>query len=400
MKLDKRFIAIGSFFYVETVLLFFHYKPGMGDVNLIVEGGKHILADINPYENFDFANSPISGIIFYFLSLTIPKYLFSMIIPLLNATGYLLFTRMICREIQIRIPAAIIFLPLLIPYRSLVSASQITGIVLLLILPWVSNVNKNLTLIASQIICASIALELKPQLVIPFLAFSFLKDIWDRRIWILTGILIAAHTIVFLRFEMKLDSKWVTSLLIRSENSLQNSLQVSGWKLLSYVYSNLAFWRTFSAILFLAFISRFHKFDSKVSQLLLSSIAPLMLTYQHLYDLIPLVIILLIAFEENKFGVFPIVYLALFLSLPVTRSQTILILTSVVLISAYLNSIKQIPKSIALVTVIMTPLWFLRNEPIEIQYSLLSFVMETLGFWVAFRFISVMSNSRSLIKKY
>lgn len=381
-------MALALIFYMETIALYFIYKPGLGDVNLIITGGRNILGGINPYERFDFGNSPSAGIFFYFISLLIPNLLLSVAIPLLNATGYLLFTRLVCQELNLRMPVLIVILPFLAPFRSVISAAQISGIVILLMIPWLYHRGKNSFSTIVQVPLAGFALELKPQIALSFLIYSAFRNPKDRRLWWLGGIVLAAHTVITLCVSRRLDLQWISSLRLRSERSLEDSPQVSGWKFLNYAYDDPTFWRIMSFFCYLLITIAIYRYKSKIAMLFLGSVAPLTLTYQHLYDLIPLVIFLILI-VENRTGLdVPLILFTLYLNLPIDMMEVLLLIFTSFLASRIRLPLVEILKHLFVASLIGIPLFWLRSEAIEIQYSYLSSVVIIPGIIIIGRYLS------------
>ncbi len=385
VKLSKRFLLVSLIFYIETIIVLFVYKPGLGDTNLIISGGGRIVEGINPYLGHNFGNSPIAGLVFYATSLFVPTLILGVVIPLLNATGYLLFAKVVSDQLKTQVPFALLLLPLLAPYRAMISAGQISGVVILLLIPiFIQTKNKKFA-IPVQTISAILAIELKPQIAVPFLICALAVNLKDIRIWTIALMGFVLHLFTYLFVSNKLDGQWLSSTIIRSRESLLDSPQISVWKYLNHLYTNPHFWRLVSTALFVLALFVVYMASRKGPLFVLGSIPPLFLTYQHLYDLLPIAIYLLIL-AENKIGrAFPYVVILTFVSLPINIPQFAVITLLIVAFKFFVTSQKFHITQIALLSSSLLPLFELRNETIEIQYSYLSGLIAIIGTLLATR---------------
>lgn len=368
-------IVVGAF-YLETIALYFYYRPGLGDARLIIDGGKHIVQGINPYVGFDFGNSPIAGLVAYSIYLVIPDLILEILIPVLNATGYLLFVKYASERFNTDINPFLLLLPLLSPYRSLISAGQISGIVLLFATIFVYRNFQRKWLFTMQVFSGVLALELKPQVAAPLILAHLITTQNLKKLKTLVKIVIAIHISLVLVTGNFLEIKWLHSLLTRSENSLGDSPQVSMWKYLNYVIENPIIWRFISSLVFVVSISLIIAFRKKpVIVLVIASIAPLLLTYQHMYDLIPLILISLVSFTPSRKTLYylsPLV--VLYLNLPMNSGQIIII--SLILLSINLQT-RLNKRGLLLTAILILSIYFMRflgDQVIEIQYSYMSFI--------------------------
>ena len=393
MKPNKRFLMVSLFFYLQTFILFCIYKPGLGDVNLLISGGGRIIEGDNPYLEHDFGNSPIAGMAFYATSLFVPQLALAVLIPLVNATGYLYFAKVVAGQLQTQVPLALLLLPLLAPYRAMISAGQISGVVILLLIPLFIQFKSRKVAIPVQTICAVLAIELKPQIAIPFLICVLALNFKDIRIWTIALMGITLHLVTFLFVSRKLDGQWLSSTFIRSRESLLDSPQISVWKYLNHLYNISLFWRAMSALIFVLALFLVYMVSRKRTILALGAIPPLLLTYQHLYDLLPLAIYLLILVETKVGGALPYVIFFTFVSLPINIPQIIFI-TLLIFIFQFFNKSQRISLlRIILLSLLLIPLLTLRNEPIEIQYSYLSGLIAIVGIFLTTRFTVLQSKA-------
>lgn len=386
MKPTKRFLLVSLIFYIETLVILYLYKPGLGDVNLLISGGGRIIEGANPYLGHNFGNSPIAGAVFYAISLITPPLVLGVLVPLLNATGYLFFTKIISEQFKTQVPFALLLLPLLAPYRAMISAGQISGIVILLLIPLFIQFKSRKLAIPVQTLSAILALELKPQIAIPFLICALAMNMKDIRIWTIALLGSVLHLFTFLFVSSELDGQWLSSTFIRSRESLLDSPQVSLWKYLNHLYANPPFWRAVSAILFVLALLLLYVASRKRTLLALGAIPPLLLTYQHLYDLLPLAIYLLILVENKVGGVLPYVVFFTFLNLPINYVQAFLITLLIIALHSIIRSQRIDPKLGIICCSLLLPLLSLSSESIEVQYSYLSGLIAIVGVLLTTRF--------------
>ncbi len=125
--------------------------------------------------------------------------------------------------------------------------------------------------------------------------------------------------------------------------------------------------------------------------LALGAVPPLLLTYQHLYDLLPLAVFLLVLAENKVGGALPFVIFFTFLSLPINIPQIFSIILFIYAFQLFDKSQRISLPRIILLTPLLIPLFTLKNESIEIQYSYLSGLVAIVGILLTTRF-SVLQN--------
>lgn len=384
MKIARKNTLVAILFYLISFAVYLYYlrlSQSLGDVGLIIQGGKNIALQINPYQGFDFANSPFSGLLFYTISQILPPSLFGILLVLLNASGYLLLARFISNLIGQPIPFSILILPILSPYRALIDAGQISGLIILLLMPLIFTIQSKDHRSFISISLAVIAFELKPQIALPLILFVLFVNRSRRQAIVMAFLVFLIHFATFIYWK-RLDYLWVESLLLRSEKSLSDGFQVSVWKIFNSTIDLPLFWRFLSAASYLTFVFVgifLHKKSTALAFAFLI-LAPLMLTYQHQYDFLPMLVGIL-SFGIFKGSITPILVLTCaFLPLPVSAISTLgaLLFSAGLLLGTKSNSWTTLGVS-SINALIISIIHQNSDKPMEIQASILSAVITLLG---------------------
>lgn len=371
--------------YVETLAVFAYYKPGLGDTDLIIQGGNRLLNGINPYVGFDFGNSPVAGAVFHLLGL-LPIQLVALAIPLINTTGYVFLAKFISETLSIRFSVWLLVVPLLSPFRALISAGQVSGLVILLSLLSFMGSSRTLPMKSLQVISAVLAIEIKPQLALPIIFASIAINRNYVKLASIGFSIFLAHAGLALYLGKYLEVEWIKSLMLRSKFSLApESFQVSGWKFINFLAGNENLWRVVSTCLYLGTFLYILKLRNKAEYAyVIAFISSLFLTYQHLYDLIPLIIIFLSHRNKNDYLRFFMITILL-IKLPVT-AFSLLAFIPYFIFSMYRyfkfgESLLYIP----LPPLLILPEFLLQGESLEIQYSFVSTIFLVAGMYLLYK---------------
>ena len=383
MKVTRKNFLVSILFYLMTFAVYLYYfrlNQSLGDVGLIIQGGQNIALQINPYEGFDFANSPFSGLLFYAISQTLTPGLFAILLVILNASGYLLLARFIGSLLNKPVPFSILILPFLSPYRALIDAGQISGLILLLLMPLIFTIQSKKTRSLIAIFLAVIAFELKPQIALPLILFAFIVNKSRRQAIMMAFLVVLIHFITYLYWQ-GLDYLWIESLQRRSEKSLSNGFQVSAWKFFNSTVDLPLFWRILSAVSYLAFVYLGIALHNKSRTLAFAFmiLAPLMLTYQHQYDFLPMLVVIL-SFGIFKGAITPFFVLACaFMPLPVNSISALatLLFGAGLFIRSKSNSL--IFLGISLNALMISIVYQNSDKPLELQASIVSAAITLFG---------------------
>ncbi|CAN2170030.1 hypothetical protein MCETOYE15_00030 [Candidatus Nanopelagicaceae bacterium] len=278
---------------LEFLILGIAYQFPPGDSRLIVDAGARILQGINPYFPYDFGNFAVTGLIFTGIDEVLGIKLMTGLLFTLNVLGILTFAFAISKFKNFQVNRLLILIPLTISSRALFADGQITGLILLLIsIPLLINGNSIAKLVGS-VIPLTLAMELKPHMALPFcIAVSVIAG-RKTIVPLVTLIMALIHTAIGLIYGFSLDSGWLESLKSRSDRSFQRGAEFSIWKLLYHFVQEPNLYKIASLAIYISliFVLATHKLSPQVS-LILASLAPLTLSYQHAYDWISAVICL------------------------------------------------------------------------------------------------------------
>ena len=289
--------------FLFSLALIVHYRNGLGDIDLYIQAGKKILARENPYVKSEYANSPLGGVVIYAFSLLISKSALPIIILLLNIVGLISFIKTVTKNVPIyNVYLAIIALSLSISFRALISNVQVTGIVLGLLALAISLANKktSTTVFLSYIIMGC-ALELKPQVALPFIFVLVFKN-WNLSIFLKTvGFYALLHFIVSIRFGSFLEILWFEKLSQFSEKSLLPGYEISIWKFFEVLLNQPTYIRAISTLALVLYFITLIIMRKRSTQdlLLIAALAPLVGSYSHMYDLVPVILLVALSLGIN-----------------------------------------------------------------------------------------------------
>lgn len=282
--------------FLFSLALIVHYRNGLGDIDLYAQAGKKILAGENPYVKSEYANSPLGGVAIYAFSLFIPKSAFPTVVLLLNILGLISFIKTVTKNVPIfNVYLAIIALSISIPFRALISNVQVTGIVLGLLSLAITLANKktSATVLLGYIIMGC-ALELKPQVSLPFVFVLVYKN-WNLSILLKTiGFYALLHFIVSIRFGSFIEILWLEKLSQFSEKSFLPGYEISIWKFFVTLSNQITYIQALSTLALVLYFITLIKMRNRSTQslLLIATLAPLVGSYSHMYDLVPIILMI------------------------------------------------------------------------------------------------------------
>jgi hypothetical protein len=201
------------------------------------------------------------------------------------------------------------------PTRALFANVQVTGLVLglLAFAIFLSRRSKPEFLVAVPMWMAA---ELKPQMALPIiLILVFERRLNLKRIALLSSYIFVAHIIVNLRFGSLLDLEWIRKLMRYSDSSYKEGYEISYWKPLAIYTGQEGVVKILSlvaVVIFIIFIINF-SLNGKISYaIFMSLLFPLQNSYLHLYDLVPIALVLTALGLKNKniLAVAPVFFLA------------------------------------------------------------------------------------------
>jgi hypothetical protein len=140
-----------------------------------------------------------------------------------------------------------------------------------------------------------LALEIKPQITIPFLVlFIFQRTGVFKKISFLFFSAFTLHATVELYFGSDLHFTWIEKVLRYSKNSiLQTSYEISIWKGINQIIDQQQFLRVISllsVVITLILVAKYSKLNPEQA-LFLALIFPILNSYVHLYDYVGILLI-------------------------------------------------------------------------------------------------------------
>ena len=282
---------------LSTFGLYVLYFGGTGDINLFVQAGEKISNGTDPYLDSEYANSPLAAVVIHLISLLAPGSAFTTIVISLNLIGVIGFIILLSKNSSVNsnFGIAILALALSIPFRALIANVQVTGLLLgLFALAYKLNTKRFYLCSFLQYLCIGCAVELKPQVALPF-ALIFLIKKWNVFSALSAAfVFLALHLYVSIRFGGFLDLLWIEKIGKFSDKSLLVGPEISVWKFFANLHVPLSVLSMMAALLLLAYYTTFFVFrkSSLEKMLLLASLGPLLSSYGHMYDLVPFMLLL------------------------------------------------------------------------------------------------------------
>ena len=287
-------LSIIAFISIFTIMSF-NYSLNLADFGDYIKAGSLIADRINPYEQLMYANSPISALFFYLVSWVLPFPILPVMVHLLNVLGALFFLKWYVGQKFNALYLNLFGISLILGVgRALFGNVQVTGITLgLVALAFTLDHKLKSSYLSLSLLL--LALEIKPQITIPFLVlFIFQKTGVFKKISFLFFSALTLHVTVELYFGSNLHFTWLEKVLRYSKNSiLQTSYEISIWKGINQIIDQQQFLRLislFSILITLIFVAKYSKSNPEKA-LFLALIFPAFNSYVHLYDYVGILLI-------------------------------------------------------------------------------------------------------------
>ena len=287
-------LSIIAFISIFTIISF-NYSLNLADFGDYIKAGSLIADRINPYEQLMYANSPISALFFYLVSWILPFPILPVMVHLLNVLGALFFLKWYVDQKFNALYLNLFCISLILGVgRALFGNVQVTGITLgLVALAFTLDHKLKSSYLSLSLLL--LALEIKPQITIPFLVlFIFQKTGVFKKISFLFFSALTLHATVELYFGSNLHFAWLEKVLRYSKNSiLQTSYEISIWKGINQIIDQQQFLRLFSLlsiVVTLIFVAKYSKSNPEKA-LFLALIFPAFNSYVHLYDYVGIFLI-------------------------------------------------------------------------------------------------------------
>ena len=277
------------------IVMSFNYSINLADFGDYIKAGSLITDRINPYEQLMYANSPISALFFYLVSWILPFPILPIMIHLLNTLGALFFLRWYIGQRFNVLYLNLFAITLILGVgRALFGNVQVTGIALGLV-ALAFTLNKKLKSPYFSLSVLLLALEIKPQITIPFIVlFIFQRTGVLKKVAYLFFSALTLHVTVELYFGGNLHLAWLEKVLRYSRNStLQSSYEISIWKGINQIIDQPQFLRVISMlsiVITLFLVARYSKLNPEKA-VFLALIFPVFNSYVHLYDYVGILLI-------------------------------------------------------------------------------------------------------------
>ena len=287
-------LSIITFISIFTIISF-NYSINLADFGDYIKAGSLIADRINPYEQLMYANSPISALFFYLVSWILPFPILPVMVHLLNVLGALFFLKWYVGQKFNALYLNLFGISLILGVgRALFGNVQVTGITLGLV-ALAFTLDHKLKSSYTSLSLLLLALEIKPQITIPFLVlFIFQKTGVFKKISFLFFAALTLHATVELYFGSSLHFAWLEKVLRYSKNSiLQTSYEISIWKGINQIIDQQQFLRLFSLlsiVITLIFVAKYSKSNPEKA-LFLALVFPAFNSYVHLYDYVGILLI-------------------------------------------------------------------------------------------------------------
>ena len=290
-SLPASIITLVSIFIIMSV----NYSLNLADFGDYIKAGSLITDHINPYEQLMYANSPISALFFYLVSWILPFPILPIMIHLLNTLGAVFFLRWYVGQRFNALYINLFAITLILGVgRALFGNVQVTGITLGLV-ALAFTLNKKLKSPYFSLSVLLLALEIKPQITIPFIVlFIFQRTGVLKKVTYLFFSALILHATVEFYFGGNLHFTWLEKVLRYSRNStLQSSYEISIWKGINQIIDQPQFLRVISMlsiVITLFLVARYSKLNPEKA-VFLALIFPVFNSYVHLYDYVGILLI-------------------------------------------------------------------------------------------------------------
>jgi hypothetical protein len=273
----------------------FNYSLNLADFGDYIKAGALITDRINPYEQLMYANSPISALFFYLVSWILPFPILPVMVHLLNVLGAIFFLKWYVGQKFNALYLNLFSITLILGVgRALFGNVQVTGLTLGLV-ALAFTLDHKLKSSYLSLTLLLLALEIKPQITIPFLVlFIFQRTGVFKKISFLFFSAFTLHATVELYFGSDLHFTWLEKVLRYSKNSiLQTSYEISIWKGINQIIDQQQFLRVISLlsiVITLILVAKYSKLNPEKA-LFLALIFPIFNSYVHLYDYVGILLI-------------------------------------------------------------------------------------------------------------
>lgn len=277
------------------IVMSLNYSTNLADFGDYIKAGSLITDRINPYEQLMYANSPISALFFYLVDWILPFPILPIMIHLLNTLGAVFFLRWYVGQRFNALYLNLFAITLILGVgRALFGNVQVTGITLGLV-ALAFTLNKKLKSPYFSLSVLLLALEIKPQITIPFIVlFIFQRTGVLKKVTYLFFSALTLHVTVELYFGGNLHLTWLEKVLRYSRNStLQSSYEISIWKGINQIIDQPQFLRVISVlsiVITLFLVARYSKLNPEKA-VFLALIFPVFNSYVHLYDYVGILLI-------------------------------------------------------------------------------------------------------------
>ncbi len=285
------------FFLIISTFLIFKYFGGTRDIALYTTAGRSILDGVNPYFNSEYANSPVAAVLMLLISKLFPSTLFPIFIQLMNILGILFFANIHKSIFQIRKSSNLVFtfLALSIAFRALISNVQVTGLILgLYALAVYLNEKGNYLPKLAGFLLIGFAVELKPQIALPFALIFVLRHMSFPKLVITTIIFTLMHTALSVFYGQALEALWIDKIRSYSTKSFLPGPEISPFKFFALFVNQQNVLKVVGVLLLISLYLAiaFKSISSHKTALLIASIVPLLSSYSHMYDFAALMVII------------------------------------------------------------------------------------------------------------
>jgi hypothetical protein len=277
------------------IIMSFQYSLNLADFGDYIKAGSLITDRINPYEQLMYANSPISALFFYLVSWILPFPILPVMVHLLNVLGAIFFLKWYVGQKFNALYLNLFSITLILGVgRALFGNVQVTGLTLgLVALAFTLDDKLKSSYLSLSLLL--LALEIKPQITIPFLVlFIFQRTGVFKKIIFLFLCAFTLHATVELYFGSDLHFTWLEKVLRYSRNSiLQTSYEISIWKGINQIIDQQQFLRVISLlsiVITLILVAKYSKLNPEKA-LFLALIFPIFNSYVHLYDYVGILLI-------------------------------------------------------------------------------------------------------------
>ena len=366
-------------FLTLFLIMSFKYSLNLADFGDYIRAGSLIADRTNPYGSLMYANSPVSALFFYSISLLIPFSIPPIMIHLLNMIGIVYFLKWYLNKKLNAIVFYILSLLLVSGVgRALFGNVQVTGITLGLVAAAFA-INTKYKFNFLPIFLLLLAFEIKVQIAIPFLVLYIFQGVGAlKKIFTFILSLLSVHASIEMYYGGNLHLVWLKKVIKYSQNSvLESSYEISIWKSINDVFEQEQLIRILSTITVLSFLLLIMKFSNQNSEkaIFLALVFPIFNSYVHLYDFIGVLLIAIKYVSRGRFeklvSVFPFLFIfPLSKNLFVTSILIELILFTIILIKFKNKAYIGLIFGLLIYQIFMFPHLINRNQEIQMSFYL------------------------------